>query len=216
MINEYTAKLTRDNLQNNIPPKLLSLRNEYRDKGIPTILTDGLNELLLTLKMKNPSNILELGTATGISATAMLLSLENAKITTVEKLPEMREEALKNFEKFGVIDRVTSMLGDSLEIVKNLSGKFDFIFLDCNKSAYPKLYPYLKNLLTDGGVLFADNVIFRGYCSSEIETPKKYKTLVQNIKSFNDMVSADTDMITCFFDVGDGIMVSVKKMEISK
>jgi predicted O-methyltransferase YrrM len=110
-----------------------------------------------------------------------------------------------------VADRVTSILGDSLEVVEKLSGKYDFIFLDCNKSAYYKLLPYLKNLLTSGGVLFADNVIFRGYCSGEVEVPKKYKTLVQNIKKFNDMVSADADFITCFFDVGDGISVSVKK-----
>ena len=62
-------------------------------------------------------------------------------------------------------------------------------------------------------MLFADNVIFRGYCSGEVETPKKYKTLVANIKKFNDAVSVDKDMITCFFDVGDGISVSVKKSE---
>lgn len=213
MINEYTTLLTRENLNNNIPNELLSLRNEYRDKGVPTILTDGLNELLLMLKMKNPSNILELGTATGISGTATLLSLPNAKLTTVEKLPEMQSEALKNFNKFGVADRVTSILGDTLEVLEKLEGKFDFIFLDCNKSAYYKAYPYLKNLLIEGGVLFADNVIFRGYCSGEVETPKKYKTLVANIKKFNDAVSVDKDMITCFFDVGDGISVSVKKSE---
>ena len=150
MINEYTTRLTRENLNNNIPNELLSLRNEYRDSGVPTILTDGLNELLLMLKMKNPSNILELGTATGISGTAMLLELKNAKLTTVEKLPEMQAEALKNFEKFGVADRVTSILGDTMETLANLQGKFDFVFLDCNKSAYYKAYPYVKNLLTDG------------------------------------------------------------------
>ncbi|MBO5712723.1 MAG: O-methyltransferase [Clostridia bacterium] len=211
MINEYTTRLTRENLNSNIPNELLSLRNEYREKGVPTILTDGLNELLLTLKMKNPSKILELGTATGISGTAMLLSLKNATLVTVEKYPEMQNEAIKNFDKFKVADRVTTILGDAIEVLQNLNEKFDFVFLDCNKSAYYKAYPYIKNLLNEGGVLFADNVLFRGYLSGEVETPKKYKSLVNNIKKFNDMVSADEDMVTCFFDVGDGISVSVKK-----
>ena len=211
MINEYTTRLTRDNLSNNVPEELIEIRNEYRDKGVPTILTDGLNELLLTLKIKNPKRILELGTATGISGSAMLLTCKNAVLTTVEKMPIMQSEALKNFEKFGVLDRVTSLLGDTMETVPNIQGKFDFIFLDCNKAAYPKVFPYLKNMLNEGGVLFADNVIFRGYCRGEAEVPKEYRTLIQKIQKFNDMVSADKDLITCFFDVGDGISVSVKK-----
>ncbi len=213
MINEYTTNLTRKNLDNNVPSELMTLRNEYREKGVPTILTDGLNELLLMLKIKQPKNILELGTATGVSGSAMLLTCKDAKLTTVEKLPVMRDEALKNFQKFGVIDRVTSLLGDTMETVPTINEKFDFIFLDCNKAAYPKVYPYLKEMLVGGGVLFADNVIFRGYCSKEAEVPKEYRTLVQKIQKFNDMVSNDKDMITCFFDVGDGISVSVKKLE---
>lgn len=213
MINEYTTALTRANLQNNIPKELITLRNEYRENGVPTILTDGLNELIMMLKIKSPKKILELGTATGVSGSAMLLTLKNATLTTVEKMPAMRDEALKNFKRFGVADRVTSLLGDTMETVPNITEKFDFIFLDCNKAAYPKVYPYLKSMLNEGGVLFADNVVFRGYCSGEAEIPKEYRTLVQKIKNFNDMVSSDEDMITCFFDVGDGISVSVKKAE---
>ena len=57
MINEYTTRLTRENLTNNVPEELIEIRNEYRDNGVPTILTDGLNELLLTLKIKNPTKI---------------------------------------------------------------------------------------------------------------------------------------------------------------
>lgn len=213
MINEYTTKLTRDNLVNNVPKELIDIRNEYRDNGVPTILTDGLNELLMVLKIKNPKKILELGTATGVSGSAMLLTCKNATLTTVEKMPQMQAEAIKNFKKFGVHDRVTSLLGDTMETVPTINDKFDFIFLDCNKAAYPKVYPYLKAMLNEGGVLFADNVVFRGYCSGENEVLKEYRTLVQKIQKFNDMVSADKDMISCFFDVGDGISVSVKKSE---
>ena len=66
-------------------------------------------------------------------------------------------------------------------------------------------------MLNDGGVIFADNILFRGYVSGENEYPKEYKTLVQKIDNYNQLAANDSEMITCFFDVGDGIAVSYKK-----
>ena len=211
MYNEYTSKLTYKNLLFNIPKELLALRDGYREEGIPTILTDSLNELLLTCKIKNPKNILELGTATGCSAIAMLLNVENAKLVTIEKMESSRNKALENFKKFNFSDRVTSILGDSVETVMKIAEKFDFIFLDCNKASYVTLYPLLKDLLNDNGVLFVDNILFRGYVSGEVESDKAHRTLVKKIDDFNQLIANDKDMLTCFFDVGDGICVSIKK-----
>lgn len=211
MINEYTKDLTSKNAKLNIPEEIVKMQTDYRKNGVPTILTDGLNELLMMLKIKNPKTVLELGTATGCSGIAILKTLPNAKLTTVEKIPSVRKQALENFEKFGVIDRVNSLIGDSLDVVLNLTQKFDFIFLDCNKAAYATLYPLLKDLLTDNGVIFADNILFRGYVAKEKECPKEYKTLIEKIDLYNQLASNDEEMITCFFDVGDGIAVSVKK-----
>ena len=211
MINEYTRKLTSENAKLNIPKELIEMQKNYRENGIPTILTDGLNELLLILSIKNPKTVLELGTSTGCSGIAMLKTLKDMKLTTIEKNADIRSEAIENFKKYGVYDRVNSLIGDSLDIVMHLTGKYDFIFLDCNKSAYATLYPLLKDLLNDGGVIFADNVLFRGYVSGEKEVPKDYKTLVKKIDDYNQIASKDKDMLTCFFDVGDGIAVSFKK-----
>ena len=211
MFNEYTSSLTYKNLKFNIPKELLSLRNDYRETGVPTILEESLNELILMVSMKQPKNILELGTATGCSAIAMLLNAKSAKLVTIEKFEDVRNKAINNFRKFGVYDRVNSILGDSVETVMKIAEKFDFIFLDCNKASYATLYPLLKDLLNDGGVLFVDNVLFRGYVSGEVESDKPHRTLVKKIDNFNQLIANDKDMITCFFDVGDGICVSVKK-----
>ncbi len=211
MINEYTKDLTSKNAKLNIPEEIVKMQTDYRKNGVPTILTDGLNELLMMLKIKNPKTVLELGTATGCSGIAILKTLPNAKLTTVEKIPSVRKQALENFEKFGVIDRVNSLIGDSLDVVLNLTQKFDFIFLDCNKAAYATLYPLLKDLLNENGVIFADNILFRGYVAKEKECPKEYKTLIEKIDLYNQLASNDKEMITCFFEVGDGIAVSVKK-----
>ena len=211
MINEFTKNLTEKSAEFSLPQELKDLRVYYKESGIPTILDESLSELLLMVAIKNPENILELGTATGCSGTAMLLTQKSAKLTTIEKFDKSMEEAIKNFNKFGVMDRVTPILGDSYESALTLTGEYDFIFLDCNKASYTRLLPVLKNLLKKGGVLFTDNVLFRGYVSGEVKTPKVYNSLARKIREFDEILAADTDLITCFFDVGDGIAVSYKK-----
>ncbi|MBE5743873.1 MAG: O-methyltransferase [Clostridiales bacterium] len=211
MINKYTKDLTAKSAENSLPSELNELRKFYKESGIPTILDESLTELLLTLLVKNPENILELGTATGCSGTAMLLTLPNAKLTTIEKRQVSQDEAIKNFKKFGVYDRVTCVLGDSYETACSLIGEFDFIFLDCNKASYTRLLPVLKGLLKKGGVLFTDNVLFRGYVSGESEPPREYRALSRKIGEFNELLANDKELLTCFFDVGDGISISYKK-----
>lgn len=211
MINKFTKELTEKSAEFSLPQELKDLRVFYKESGIPTILDESLSELLLMVSIKNPENILELGTATGCSGTAMLLTQKTAKLTTIEKFENSRQEAVKNFKKFGVMDRVTSILGDSYETALTLTGEYDFIFLDCNKASYTRLLPVLKNLLKKGGVLFTDNVLFRGYVSGEVKTPKIYNSLARKIREFDEILASDTDLITCFFDVGDGISISYKK-----
>ncbi len=211
MINEFTKNLTEKSAEFSLPQELKDLRVHYKECGIPTILDESLSELLLMVLIKNPENILELGTATGCSGTAMLLTQKNAKLTTIEKFEKSQQEAIKNFKKFGVMDRVTAILGDSYETALSLTGEYDFIFLDCNKASYTRLLPVLKGLLKKGGVLFTDNVLFRGYVSGEVKTPKIYNSLARKIREFDEILASDTDLITCFFDVGDGIAISYKK-----
>ena len=113
MINEFTKNLTEKSAEFSLPQELKDLRVFYKESGIPTILDESLSELLLMVSIKNPQNILELGTATGCSGTAMLLTQKTAKLTTIEKFEPSQTEAIKNFKKFGVYDRVTAILGDS-------------------------------------------------------------------------------------------------------
>jgi len=210
-MSEFTNSLTLKNAKLNIDEKLIKLRDGYRENGVPTILTDGLNELMLFVAAKKPEKILELGTATGCSGIAMLEACETSNLTTVEKLEESFIQAKKNFAEFGMEKRVVQYLGDAEEVVNELEGKFDFVFLDCNKSKYKVLLPKLKELLKKGGILFADNVLFRGYISGEVPAPHKYHSIKNNMRLFLDMITEDKDFITTVLDIGDGVSVSLKK-----
>ncbi len=210
-MNEYVTELLLKNAVCTVDEKLMELRNAYRESGVPTLLTESLNELVLMARIKNPANILELGTATGCSAIALLFACPDAALTTVEKFRKSADEAARNFKTFGVDDRITQYVGDAVDIISNLNEKFDFVFLDCNKSKYKDLLPIIKLKMTTGGVLFADNVLYRGYITGEVKAPHRHNTIKNNMREFLRLISTDKDFITTISDVGDGVSISYKK-----
>ena len=210
-MNEYVTELLLKNAVCTVDEKLMELRNAYRESGVPTLLTESLNELVLMARIKNPANILELGTATGCSAIALLFACPDAALTTVEKFRKSADEAARNFKTFGVDDRITQYVGDAVDIISNLNEKFDFVFLDCNKSKYKDLLPIIKIKMTTGGVLFADNVLYRGYITGEVKAPHRHNTIKNNMREFLRLISTDKGFITTISDVGDGVSISYKK-----
>ena len=210
-MNEYVTNLILKNAETTVDPELKKFRDDYREKGIPTLLTESLNTLVLMATLKKPAKILEFGTSVGCSGIALLKASENATLYTIERYEKAFYEAKENFEKFGLSDRVKQFNGDALDMVDEVGDGFDFVFLDCNKSKYKDLYPKIKQLLVKGGILFADNVLFRGYITGEVKAPHRHNTIKNNMRKFLQLISEDKDFITTVFDVGDGISISYKK-----
>lgn len=179
-------------------------------REIPVSDRETLTFLTTLLSALQPKNILEIGTAVGVSASAMLYVCENAHITTVEKNKKFYAEALQNFEKQGFTERVSAISGDAGEVLPRLSGPFDFIFLDGAKVQYVKYIPQLKRLLRSGGTLLADDVLLYGYVSGERETPKKRKMLVEHIKEYLSAIISDSEFRTVVINAGNGLAMSVK------
>ena len=137
--------------------KGLKKLEEYAlENHVPIIRPLSREILAKEVAAKNPSKILEIGTAIGFSGCLMLNSAPNSTLITIEIDEKSFEVAKQNFAEAGFTTRVNQILGDASEIVKTLEGKFDFIFLDGPKSQYVKQLPYLVNLLSVGGVLLAE------------------------------------------------------------
>lgn len=210
-MNEYVTNLILKNAETTVDPELKKFRDDYRQKGVPTLLTESLNLLIMFATMKKPLKILEFGTSVGCSGIALLKASENAELYTIERYEKAYNEAKDNFEKFSLSSRVHQFLGDALDVVDQVGEGFDFVFLDCNKSKYKDLYPKIKNLLKSGGILFADNVLFRGYITGEVKVPHRHNTIKNNMREFLRLISEDSDFITTVSDIGDGVSVSLKK-----
>ncbi|MDE7181629.1 MAG: O-methyltransferase [Clostridia bacterium] len=194
-----------------VSDKISALRQSAFDRQIPTADDETLNFLITFLSAYQPKNILELGTAVGISGAVMLDICKTAHLTTVERDEKFFAEAAENFSALGFKDRVTQVLGDAGETIETLEGQFDFIFLDCAKVQYIKYLPRLKNLLKSGGVLLADDVLLFGWLTGEAPVPEKRKMLYTHVKEYVDAVTADKELTTTIINLGDGLALSVKK-----
>lgn len=190
--------------------EICELRQRAFGREIPVSDGETLNFLITQLSALQPQNILELGTAVGISGAVMLQTCKNAHLTTIERDENFFREAQKNFADLNLSNRVTQISGDAGEEIEKLKGEYDFIFLDCAKVQYIKYLPTIKKLLKAGGVLLADDILLFGYISGEQEVPKKRKMLVEHIKEYISAVTTDSGLATAIINIGNGIAMSVK------
>ena len=90
---------------------------------------------------------------------------------------------------------------DACEILKDLDEKYDFIFIDAAKGKYLDFFKLCYDKLNYGGLIFIDNILFRGYVC-ENEYPKRYKTIVKNLREFINYLKKYDFALLPF---GDGI-----------
>ena len=190
--------------------RIYTFREKAKENGEP-ILRDKSFEILINLiKERKPRRILEIGTNVGLTGTAMLLSSENSHLTGIEIDEEKIAIAKDNYKLFAVEDRAKIFWGDASEIIPVLTGTYDFIFLDGPKGHY---YEYLGNLISVlevGGVLFADNVLFRGYVDGKVKTPKRYNTTKHSMEKFIKEITENEKLKSQVIDVEDGISITEK------
>lgn len=110
---------------------------------------------------KKPKNILEVGTSNGYSAIQMgnIASRYGGKITTIEFFEERFQLAKKNIAEEGLSETIEVLQGDAVEIMRDFSPSFDFIFLDANKEEYPLYFTQAMRLISHNGIIVADNTV---------------------------------------------------------
>jgi Predicted O-methyltransferase len=176
---------------------------------VPVMLEGGAKLLAETVRARKPRRILEIGTAIGLSGIYMLDNC-SAHLYTIEIDETLADVAENAFNMAGYADRVTLWRGDVREIIRYAEGSYDFIMLDGPKGHYAELLPYLDNLLESGGVLFADNVLFKGYTYME-HPMHKHRTIINSLREYLAAVGDESRFNTKVYEVGDGVAVSVKR-----
>ncbi len=194
--------------------ELDTLEKFARENHIPVLLDDSAKFLAKFVKDKQFQNILEIGTAVGYSGSIMLLASPNAYLTTIEINEESFNKATTTFKSLNISDRVEQLLGDGFEHITKLNEqgkKYDLIFLDGPKGQYLKYYIVLLQMLTDGGCLLVDNVLFHGLVRSNEDVGHKKRAMVTKLRKFMNEIETRQDLTTSIHPIGDGIAEIYKK-----
>lgn len=163
---------------------------------------------LLTLlsSMLSAQSILELGTFTGYGTACLASGLApGGKVITIEGQPEVLTLAKSSLESMGLDHLVQFIEGDIIEVLPDLQGPFDLIFLDAKKSDYPTYWELLVERLKPGGLLVADNVLWYG----QVLTPESRQTEeAKALHLFNELVHQDARLFNLLLPVRDGLMIA--------
>jgi caffeoyl-CoA O-methyltransferase len=144
--------------------------------------------------MKRPRRVLEIGVFTGWSGIEMARGLPaGGTIVALDVNPETTAIAKRYAEELGVADRIEYRVGDAKELLRELDGPFDLVFIDAWKPDYVEYYEAVLPKLADDGIILADN------------------TLAENVQSFNDHVIADERVECVLVPIRDGVTLIRKR-----
>lgn len=202
-------------IRNTIKPGtgiLEELEAYARDNHVPIVHPEVAALLVVLGRLLKPFRILEVGTAIGYSA--ILLSgvlAPGGRIDTLERYGPMIERAMENIRKAGLENSIHIIEGDALEVLKCLDRQYDMIFLDAAKGQYPEFLPECKRMLGTGGLLVADNVLYKGMIASDELVVRRKKTIVKRMRDFLDTLCADEELDTSIIPMGDGVALAYKR-----
>lgn len=175
---------------------------------IPIIMDETLEVMGEYLSQVKPKKILEIGTAVGYSAMCFTNFLtEDGRIDTIEREAERVKEARENIEKVGVADKIQIYEGDAVEILPTLKERYDAVFIDAAKGKYPFFLKEALRMTKPNGIIFADNILYKGYVLSDYNKHKQ-RTAVRNLREYIKEVSENPNLETQILEVGDGLAIS--------
>lgn len=196
---------------------LTEIETYAKETNVPIIRKEMQSFLKVLLGIKNPKNILEVGTAIGFSAILMgQNTCPNCKITTIENFEKRIPIAKENIKKAGLEDKITLLEGDAGIILKELEGPYDFIFMDAAKGQYINFLPYVMRILEMGGVLLSDNVLQDGdIIESRFAVTRRNRTIHNRMREYLYDLKHMEELTTSIVPVGDGVTIStrVRKMD---
>lgn len=201
-----------DSLEPGRGPLLTEIGGKARENRVPIIREETASFLVSLVELRRPSSILEVGTAVGYSALLMAKAMPpDCRITTIEKYDRRIPEALLNFRRAGE-DRITLLAGDAKEVLKGLSGPYDFIFLDGAKGQYLNWLPQLLRLMTVGSALVTDNVLQDGtIVESRFAVERRDRTIHARMREYLFQLKHMDCLATSVIPIGDGVALSVMK-----
>ncbi len=191
------------------PPYLAALnRSTHLKAMLPQMLSGHVQGRVLSMisHMVRPMRILEIGTYTGYSALCLAEGLQpGGTLITIDINEELTPMVQQAIASAGMQDRIDVRIGNAANIIPQLEGTFDLVFIDADKIQYAHYFDLVIDRVPVGGYILADNVLWSGKI---LDAHKDKDTAA--IDAFNKKVHADPRVETVILSVRDGITLMRK------
>ena len=192
--------------------ELEKIKSKAIEEHIPIIMDDTLKIIKERLKNVQVKRLLEIGTAVGYSAINFTELLDkDGRIDTIERETERVKEAKINIKMTEVEDKINIIEGDAVDVLPTMNEKYDVVFIDAAKGKYPFFLKESIRLLKPKGIIFADNILYKGYVMSDYNKHKQ-RTAVRNLREYIREINENPDFDTEILEVGDGLAISRLKV----
>lgn len=190
---------------------LNSIKQEALENHVPIIEDDSLEYIENILKEQKPNRILEVGTAVGYSAICFSKYLvgEDSKLKTIEIKENMFNKANENIAKMELKDKIETVLADGTEYMKEIptEEQYDIVFIDAAKGQYLVYLEEAIRLTRVGGIIIADNMLYRGRTLSDYNE-HKHRTATNRLRRYLQIMKEDERLDSELIMVGDGLAIS--------
>ena len=187
------------------PEHLVALAEETRATlPTPQMMTGPVEGRFLELLVfaSGARLVLEIGTFSGYSALSMAAGLPaDGRIVTCEIDPEVAEVARRHIQASGYGDRIEQRVGPALEILEELDGPFDLVFVDADKQSYSDYLEAALPKLSDSGLIAIDNTLWSGRVVEGDDADERTRALME----LNDRLRSDPRLVCVLLTVRDGI-----------
>jgi len=156
---------------------------------------------------------IEVGTYTGYSALAVALALpEDGRVIACDINEAWTSVARRHWAAAGVAHKIELRLAPALETLDRLlgageAGRFDFAFIDADKTEYEGYFERCLALLRPGGVATVDNVLWDGKVADSAVSDRGTRA----IRAFNQKLHADDRVDLSLVPIGDGLTLARKR-----
>jgi caffeoyl-CoA O-methyltransferase len=189
------------------PPHLVALAAETTEKlDFPQMMVGPLEGRFLEMLVfaLKPQRVLEIGTFSGYSSLSMAAALPpGGHITSLDISERHAEVARRHIAASSHSSAITVVVGPALDSLAELPGPWDLVFIDADKANYANYYDAVLPALAPGGLIAVDNVLWSGRV---IDHPDEGGDTAA-IRSFNDKVRADSQVVCTLVTVRDGVML---------
>lgn len=193
---------------------LSNIKEDALKNHVPILQDESLALILMILNLKKPNKILEVGTAVGYSAInfSKYLTGEDSKIKTIEINENMVNIANKNIKDMGLESKIEVVHADATKYLEILDeeNKYDVVFIDAAKGQYLVFLKEAIRLIKNGGVIIADNVLFKGRVLSDYNE-HKHRTATNRLRTYLKLIEEDQRLESTLVKIGDGVAISIVK-----